>query len=131
MKHFVILSLLATALVPAAAQAHSSRDEFYRDRQDSRDERGDYRDAQRYGYGRNGRDERGDYRDARREYREDFRDRRGDYGHNGWRSYGYHGGYDGLPRAGYGTRWVRHHGDALLIDIRTGYVRNLIRGYYR
>jgi Ni/Co efflux regulator RcnB len=131
MKSFLMLSLLATALVPVAAQAHGSRDELYRDRQDIRDERGDYRDAQRYGSRRDVRDERGDYRDARREYREDLRDWRGGHDRHDWRSYGYQGGYDRLPRAGYGSRWVRHHGDALLIDIRTGYVRNVIRGFYR
>jgi Ni/Co efflux regulator RcnB len=145
MKPILILSLLATALLPAAAQAHGSRGELYRDRQDIREERDEYRDALRYGSRHDIREERDEYRDARREYREDARDWRGDrhdrlrgneYPRYGYRNYGYQNyGYQGrdyrLPRAGYGTRWVRHHHDILLIDIRTGYVRNVIRGYYR
>jgi Ni/Co efflux regulator RcnB len=135
MKSYLILSLLATAFVPAAALAHTSQGELYRDRQDVREERGEYRDALRYGSRHDIREERNEYRDARREYREDVRDWRDDrhYRPRGYgdQKYGYQGHDYRLPRAGYGSRWVRHHGDALLIDIRTGYVRNVIRGFYR
>lgn len=35
-----------------------------------------------------------------------------------------------LPRPGYNQRWVRHYNDVLLIDVRSGFVRDVIRGFY-
>ena len=39
-------------------------------------------------------------------------------------------GYYRLPPAYGAQRWVRHYDDVLLIDIRTGIVRDIIRGFY-
>lgn len=36
-----------------------------------------------------------------------------------------------LPVAGFGTRWVRHYNDVLLVDYRRGRVVRVIRGFYR
>jgi Ni/Co efflux regulator RcnB len=131
MKKLIGLSLIAAVMVPVAAQAAASRGELYRDRQDIREERHEYHDAQRYGSPRDVREERGEYRDARREYREDVQDWRHD------RRPGYHRGYPAFrsgwhaqPRAYGQHRWVRRHHDALLIDIRDGSVRRVIRGFY-
>ncbi len=35
-----------------------------------------------------------------------------------------------LPRPGFNQRWVRHYNDVLLIDIRSGYVVDVIRNLY-
>lgn len=35
-----------------------------------------------------------------------------------------------LPRPAYNQRWVRHYNDLLLIDIRRGYVVDVIRNFY-
>lgn len=35
-----------------------------------------------------------------------------------------------LPAVGYNQRWVRHYDDVLLIDVRRGYVVDVIRGFY-
>jgi hypothetical protein len=124
MKSILTVSLLALGLTPLAAQAHSSRDELWRDRQDIREEQRDLNDAYRYGSVRDIRDEREDVRDARQEYREDLRDRHADR-----RVYGRDVQYR-LPAA-YGThRWVRRHHDALLINTRNGRVVRVVRGYY-
>jgi Ni/Co efflux regulator RcnB len=135
MKTLIALSLLATTLVPAVASADTSRGELRRDRQDIREEREEYRDAQRYGSRRDIREERGEYSDARREYREDLRDWRGDRRHldqGRWdQRSGYSYGGRGLPQARGPYRWVRDHRDALLIDIRNGSVRRVIPGFYR
>jgi Ni/Co efflux regulator RcnB len=135
MKTLIALSLLATTLVPAIASAETSRGELRRDRQDIREEREEYRDAQRYGSRSDIREEREEYSDARREYREDLRDWRGDRRHlsNGrWdQHHGYSYGGRGLPHVRGPYRWVRDHRDALLIDIRNGSVRRVIPGFYR
>jgi hypothetical protein len=129
MRKLIMAGLMATSLLPAAAQAqygYSGIDrgearELHRDRADIRDERRDLNRA--YAYGNRGdiRDAREDYREARREYREDYRDARRDtrgrdwgggwtahrsyyeprHQINDWHRYGY-----GRP---YGAqRWVRH-----------------------
>ena len=36
-----------------------------------------------------------------------------------------------LPVAGYGTRWVRHYNDVILVDYRRGRVVRAIPGFYR
>lgn len=156
MRKLVILSLLAASLVPSITMAATSRGELARDRQDIREERRDLDRAYRHGSRHDVRDARKDYRDAKREYREDWRDYRrthaGIYRRGNWHAPfryerigigrhlppAYYGrgyvianpGYYRLPPA-YGTqRWVRHYDDVLLIDIRTGIVRNVIRGLY-
>ncbi len=35
-----------------------------------------------------------------------------------------------LPRPGFNQRWVRHYNDVLLIDVRRGYVIDVIRNFY-
>lgn len=35
-----------------------------------------------------------------------------------------------LPRPGYNQRWVRHYNDVLLVDVRSGYVVNVLRNFY-
>lgn len=160
MKKLIGLSLLAAVLAPASASAATSRGDLRRDRQDVREERGELRDAQRYGDRRDVREERSEYRDARREYRDDVQDwrqdrhrgqnrgyRRGHWnapfgysafnpGHRvqpryyGQRTYIANPGRYGLNGAYGAQRWVRHYDDALLIDIRTGTVRRVIRGFY-
>ncbi|MFM9979057.1 MAG: RcnB family protein [Sphingomonadaceae bacterium] len=121
----------------------------YGDRDDIREERGELRDAKR--------DYRETYRDARRDWgRNDWRDYRRSnrdlYRSHGWRSdYRYHAFRPGsrvgigyyapryqlndynryrLARPGYGQRWVRHYNDVLLIDVRRGYVVDVIRNFY-
>jgi Ni/Co efflux regulator RcnB len=120
----------------------------YGDRDDIRDERDDLRDARR--------EYREDVRDYRHDRREDWRDYRRDnpraYSRGNWRApFGYNRfgvgsrvapHYYGqrywiadpyryrLPRAYPGTRWVRHYDDVLLIDLRSGRVRQVVRGFY-
>lgn len=147
MRNLIVAGLMATSLLPAAAQAQwidrGEARELRRDRADIREERRDLQYAYRYGDRRDVRDAREDYREARREYREDYRDARRDYGRRDWgggwtahRSY-----YEprhhirdwdrhGYARP-YGTqRWVRHGRDALLIDIRNGYVIRVYRNRF-
>ena len=180
MRKLIMAGLMATSLLPAAAQAqygYSGIDrgearELARDRADIRDERRDLNRAYRYGDHRDIRDAREDYREARQEYREDHRDARRDgyrnWGRNDWRGYretnrnlyrghgwrsdnryrsfspgvrigvGYYSpryyvndyGRYRLPRPGYNQRWVRHYNDVLLIDVRNGFVVDVIRNLY-
>jgi Ni/Co efflux regulator RcnB len=114
-----------------------------------RDAREDYREARQ--------EYREDYRDARRDWgRDDWRAYRNGnrnlYRGYGWRSdnryqsfrsgarigVGYYSpryyindyGRYRLPRPGYNQRWVRHYNDVLLVDVRSGYVVNVIRNFY-
>jgi Ni/Co efflux regulator RcnB len=117
----------------------------YGDRRDIRDAREDYREARQ------------EYREDRRDYRHDdwrgYRNSHRDlYSRRGYRSsYRYQSFRPGiridsgyyaprhliadpwryrLPRVSGYNRWVRHHDDVLLINIRTGYVVDVIRGFY-
>jgi Ni/Co efflux regulator RcnB len=172
MRNLIMAGLMATSLLPAAAQAQwidgHERAELNRDRRDIGDERRDLNRAYRYGNQHDIRDAREDYREARNEYREDYRDARRDWGHNDWRGYrdGHRDIYRGygwrsdnryqsfrpgvrigygfyqpryqindygryrLPHPGWGQRWVRHYNDVLLIDVRSGYVVDVIRNFY-
>jgi Ni/Co efflux regulator RcnB len=181
MRKLIMAGLMATSLLPVAAQAQyidrGEAREWRRDREDVREERRDRSEAYRYRDRREIRDERGDLRDARREYRQDHheanrydrgRDQGRDWGRNDWRGYrdhnrhiyrgaGWHSnnryrafdpgarighgyyqpryqindyGRYRLPRPGYNQRWVRHYKDVLLIDVRSGYVVNVIRNLY-
>jgi Ni/Co efflux regulator RcnB len=145
MRNLIMAGLMATSLLPAAAQAQNwnagidrgEARELRRDRADIYEERRDLQRAYRYGDRRDIRDARDDYRDARREYREDYRDARRDgggwyakrdyyhprYHVNDWRRYGY-------ARPATYQRWVRHGRDALLIDVRNGYVIRVYRNRY-
>jgi Ni/Co efflux regulator RcnB len=172
MRNLIMAGLMATSLLPAAAQAQwidrGEARELHRDRVDIRDERRDLNRAYAYGDRRDIRDAREDYREARHEYREDYRDARRNWGRNDWRGhrdnhrdvyrgYGWrsdnryqafgrgnrigvgfyqpryqindYGRYR-LPHPGYGQRWVRHYNDVLLIDVRSGYVVDVIRNFY-
>lgn len=156
MRKLFVFSILAASLTPSVSIAATSRGELARDRQDIREEHRDLNRAYRHGNRHDVRDAREDSRDARREYREDWRDYRRNhaqvYRRGSWHApfryerFGigrrvppaYYGsryvianpGFYRLPPA-YGTqRWVRHYDDVLLIDIRTGIVRNVIRGLY-
>lgn len=157
MRKIMALSLLAASLVPATTMAATSRGELARDRQGIRDDRRDLRHAYRYGDSRDISDARDDYRDSRREYREDWRDYRRQrphvYQRGNWHApfrysafhagsrldRGYYGSryvianpsYYHLPRVHGSQRWIRHYDDVLLVDIRTGRVRDVIRGFFR
>lgn len=131
--------LLAVAIIPTTVQAGTTRGELARDRQDIREEQRDLGRAYARGNPREIRDEREDLREAKQEYREDLKDRR---------LYPYRPGvrlaplYYG-PRfviaepwryrlarpLGY-DRWVRHSRDAILVNIRTGTIRVVHRGYF-
>jgi Ni/Co efflux regulator RcnB len=155
-----IIALLSTALAaatlitPIAAQAQTSRGELRRDRQEIREETRDLRQAYRGGNRAEIRDARGEVREARQEYREDLNDRR-HYGNHGNRfnapfrynsfnigvrlapqyyGSGYrisnYGSYR-LPAPGYNTRYVRHYRDLLLVNVRSGHVVQVYRGFYR
>jgi Ni/Co efflux regulator RcnB len=117
----------------------------YRIEQERRDlarERRDYRETYREARSDWGRD---DWRYARERNRDLYR------GH-GWRSdYRYQPFRPGvrigtgyyspryyindyhryrLPNPGWNQRWVRHYNDVLLIDVRRGFVIDVIRGFY-
>lgn len=114
-----------------------------------RDERGDLRDARRE-YREDARDARHDWgRDDWRHYRNQNRNL---YHGTGWRSaYRYQAFRPGvrigvgyfapryyvndyyryrLPRPALNQRWVRHYNDVLLVDIRSGFVVDVIRNFY-
>jgi Ni/Co efflux regulator RcnB len=140
MRSITSFLLLVAALVPATAQASTTRVELARDVQDIREERRDLKRAYARGNPREIRDEREDLREAKQEYREDLNDSR---------AYPYRPGvrlapiYYG-PRyviaepwryrlarpAGY-DRWVRRSSDAILVNTRTGTIRFVHRGYFR
>ncbi len=172
MRNLITAGLMATTLVPVAAQAQyidrGEARELRGDRRDIREERRDLDRAYRSGDRREIRDERNDLRDARREYRQDYREATRDWGRNDWRGYrdanrglyrgggwrsdyryrsfspgvrigvGYYNpryylndyGRYRLPRPGFNQRWVRHYNDVLLIDVRSGYVVDVIRNLY-
>ena len=151
-KQILALLAVATVLTPITAQAQS-RDEIRRDNREIREERRDLEEAKRNGTRADVRDAREEYREARQEKREDVRDyRRNNRANrfdapfrynrfnNGVRLqrqyYGpryYVNNYSGyrLPAPRYGHRYVRHYGDLLLVNTRTGYVLKVYRGFYR
>lgn len=148
--------ILATALPGMAPAAMAQTNELRRDRQDIRQETRDLRRAQAYGDRHDVREERRDVRDARREYREDWRDYRRDhrdmYRRGNWKApFAYQRFGNGVqlrpvyyaPRyyiaspnryrlhgATGAYRWVRHYDDALLVNIRTGRVAQVHRGFF-
>ncbi len=155
----IAATAILPAAAMARDRDYVSRGELRGDREDIREERRDLDRAYRYGDHDDIREERQEYRDARREHREDVRDWRthrrhnpGIYRRGNWRSdYGYRSfhpghrmdrGYYGsrhvisdpwryrLPRPYGYSRWVRHHDDVLLVDMRSGHVRQVIRGFF-
>ena len=156
MRKLILSALAAAALVPVAAQAQSYGDVRH-DRGEVRHDRRDLAQARRYGDRGDMRDARHDLREDRRETREDWRDYRrshpeafrgGGYaGPRGWAyrpveaGYRFQPAYYGqrywvdpvryrLPAApGYG-RWVRYGNDVVLVNIRTGQVIEVHRGFF-
>jgi Ni/Co efflux regulator RcnB len=153
-KSILALLAAATVIAPVAAEAQTSRGELRRDRQEIREERQDLRQANRYGSRGDIREAREEYREARQEYREDLRDRRynGHYGPRFYAPFRYNSFYVGtrlapqyygngywignynayrLPAPGYNKRYVRHYRDLLLVNVHSGHVVRVYRGFYR
>ncbi len=153
-KAFLIAATALSMLSPIAAQAQTR--ELQRDRQDVREERREYREAQRYGDRGDIREERSEYRDAKREYREDWRDYR-QSNRNAFRGsrfaapFGYRSFNNGVsirssyysPRyyvnnynnyrlraPGRNLRYVRHYNDVLLVNVRSGRVVEVYRNFF-
>src|SRR3546814_133755 len=98
------------------------------------------------------RGERRDLRNARQEYREDRRDWQRDRRYANWRApFQYHRfvagnrlngryyapayrlNYDArwrIPRAGAGLSYIRHYDDLLLVNVRSGAVVRVYRGFF-
>lgn len=155
MRKFIILGLMAATVMPGAAMAQS-RAEVRDSARDLRHEQRDLRDAERYGSRRDVREERRDVREARQELREDWRDYRRShrdvYRGGNWRApFRYNRWEVGarlqptyyssryyiadpyryrLPRPSANLRWVRHYNDVLLVNVRTGRVMEVHRGFF-
>lgn len=155
MRKFIILGLIAATALPTMASAQSYGEARRSERQ-LREEQRDLRQAQRYGDRRDIREARRDVRDARQERNEDWRDYRRNnrnvYRAGRWeapfRYRAWNAGarlqpaYYGsryyiadpyryrLPRAGANQRWVRHYNDVMLVNIRTGRVVTVHRGFF-
>jgi len=149
---FLTAGLIAAMMIPAAASAATSPGELRRDRQDIRQEKRDVRQAVRYGDRRDVREEHRELRGARQEYREDARNWRRDRRYANWhapfryRSFAvgtrlgaryyapaYRLNYDArwrLPHAGAGLTYVRHYNDLLLVNLRSGAVVRVHRGFF-
>ena len=156
MRKAIILGLLAATIAPTMASAQNG--ELRRDREQIREERGELRDARRYGDRHDVREERRDVREARREYRQDWRDYRRDHrdvyrmpayvGPRGYRyrpvviGHRFEPVYYGRryliadpwryrlpPAAGY-QRWVRYGNDVVLVNVRTGRVVQVYNGFF-
>jgi hypothetical protein len=142
--------LIAAIMIPAAAQAQTR--EIERDRREAREERQEYRDAQRYGDRDDVREERREYRDARRDYREEVRDWRRDTRYQNYRAPfryrqfregstlrsnyyapNYRMRYDsrwGIPQTRGNLTYVRHYDDLLLVNQRNGRVVKVYRNHF-
>lgn len=155
MRKIIILALLAATAAPGVAMAQSAG-EIRRDTHDVREQRRDLRDAQRHGDRRDVRDARHDLREAQQERREDWQDYRRDhrevYARGNWRApFRYTAWNNGaqlrrdyyapryyindwqryrLAAPGRDLRWVRHYNDVLLVNIRTGRVVQVNRGFF-
>lgn len=155
MRKLIILGLIAATAMPGAAMAQS-RGEVRDSARELRQEQRELRDARRYGDRRDVREERRDVREARREVREDWRDyrrsNRNVYRAGNWRApFRYTRWNEGarirpvyyssryyisdpyryrLPRPGNNLRWVRHYNDVLLVNVRSGRVMQVHRGFF-
>ncbi|MFT3965582.1 MAG: RcnB family protein [Sphingobium sp.] len=154
MKKIILTALIAATALPGMAMAQTR--ELRDGRQEIRQEQRDLRQAQRYGDRRDVQLAQRDLRDAKREYREDWRDYRAKnraiYARGNWRApfayqrfqpgaairpnyyasryYIANPGRYRLPPATGTNRWVRHYDDALLVNVRTGRVVQVINGFY-
>jgi Ni/Co efflux regulator RcnB len=154
MRKIILLALMAATAVPGMAMAQSAG-EVRRDNREVRHEQRDLRQAQRYGDRDDVRDARHDLRDARQERREDWQDYRKShrevYARGNWRApfrytawntgarlkpayyssrYYVDAGRYRLPPARGDVRWVRHYNDVLLVNVRTGRVVQVHRGFF-
>jgi Ni/Co efflux regulator RcnB len=153
-----ILAILAAAsiLTPVAVQAETSRSELRRDSREIREEHRDLNQAKGHGTPAQVRDARGELREAHQERREDWRDYRRGHKSNfraekfnapfRYRSFNigsnlnpqYYGpryfvgntAHYRLPAPGHNMRYVRHYNDLLLVNIRSGRVIDVYRGYF-
>ena len=156
MRKLIFSALIAATAFPVAANAQTH--ELNRDRRDVRQEQRDVQQARRYGTPQDVREQRRDVRDARQEYREDWRDYRRVHrevyhrpAYVGPRGYVYRPivvgarigapyyasryiiadpHYYRLPRVTGYNRWVRYGNDVLLVNIRTGHVIEVHRGFF-
>ncbi len=154
MRKLILTALIAATALPAMANAQTG--ELRRDRQDIREEQRELNQAYRHGDRHDVREERRDVRDAKREYREDWRDyrdrHRDIYRAGTWRApFRYYRFSDGvrirpayygpryyvsdyaryrLPPPGRHLRYVRHYNDVLLVNVRTGHVVRVYRGFF-
>ncbi|MFC4290952.1 RcnB family protein [Sphingorhabdus arenilitoris] len=156
-KHIIALLAAATVLTPVAVQAKTTPQELRRDVREIREEKQDLRQAKRYGTRAEIRDARSEVREARQEYREDKQDYRrqvnranyraarfnAPFRYNSWNtgvrmSSQYYGSRyivnnhasQRLPAPGYNQRYIRHYNDLLLVNIRSGHVVRVYRGFY-
>lgn len=155
MHRFIVIALMATTAIPGTAMAQSAG-ELRRDARDIRQEQRELHQAQRNGDRHDVREERRDVREARQEYREDWRDYRRThrkvYARGKWHApFRYRAWETGTrlkpvyyssryyiadpwryrlpPARGY-LRWVRHYDDVLLVNVRTGVVVRVYRGFF-
>lgn len=157
MRKMIMMGLMAAVAIPSIATAQSARELRHDDAQIHR-ERQELRDARRFGTREDVREERRDVRNAVREKREDWRDyreahrdvyRRPTYVSPRGRHYrpvtvGYRFTpeyYSGryvisdpwryrLPPARGLNRWVRYGNDVVLVNVRTGRVIDVHRGFF-
>jgi len=157
MRTPIILGLMAAVAAPTIAQAQSLH-EARQSQREVREERRDLREAQLYGSRSDVREERRELRDARREAREDWRDYRRAHrdvyrrpAYAGPRGYAYRAIEPGhrferqyygsryvisdpwhyrLPRTWGANRWVRYGNDVVLVNVRTGRVLEVHRGFF-
>ncbi len=155
-KVMIFGAVVAATLTPMAAHAMQSAGELRRDAREIREEKRDLREAKRYGDRDDIRDARGEVREARQEYREDWRDYRNrnrnlyrparfnaPFRYNtfnigvqlrpqyyGSRYYVNNYSTYRLPAPGRNLRYVRHYNDVLLVNVRTGRVAHVYRGFY-
>lgn len=156
MRKAMMAALMAAALVPGLAQAqnHELRDDRHDIREQQRELRHDYRRGASWDEVR---DDRRDLRDARAEYRDDWREYRRSHPdvYRAPRWVGPRGFIHRDIRVGYrfrpeyydrrywidpyryhlhpvsgAQRWVRYGPDVVLIDIRSGRVLEINRGFF-
>ena len=158
MRKIIIAALAATAMLPSAGAFAQSRGEVRDSARDLREEKRELRQAERHGDRHDVREERHDVRDARQELREDWQDYRRTHrnvynrpnyvGPRGYRyqpvvvGHRFHRDYYGdrywirdyrtyrLPAPARGLRWVRYGNDVVLVNIRSGRVVTVHRGFF-
>lgn len=160
MRKMILTMLMAATVLPAAAISAPASAQTARDvrdaRSDVREEQRELDRAYRHGDKRDVREERRDVREAKRDYGRELREyrqsHRSVYARGKWSApFRYHRwdrgaqlrpGYYApryyiadpwryrLPPAQPGLRWVRHYDDVLLVNIRTGRVIEVHRGFF-